>query len=585
MNRTQQTVDPVTLEVIRHRLAAINEQIEANIVRTAYSPLIYEYKDFAVGLIDHDARLIAQGRGGIPLFCANLLGAAVADGLSLYAEEGFARGDVVICNYSGVLGQHLNNVVMYTPIFDGADSCAPVAFMTIATHWTDVGGRDVGSSASNNTVNIFQEGIQFRTVKLWRSGKPAADIYRMIEFNTRFPMVVLGDVASQLAGCLQGRDLYQKMMERYGSATVSAAIDKIWDQSEAVARAVVRSIPDGNYHAEAELDDDGVDTGKPVPIPVTLQVKGEELTVDFSDVAGVLKGPFNSGAKGGGITAARIAFNYLINADEGPNDGTYRPLSVILPDGKFLSAPASAPMARYSAPLATVIDVVLRAVGQALPDRVAGGHHGTFGVHVFYGTNRAGELFKNLETAQGGYGGSSQHDGSGPFKTFAHGDTFNVPVELQEALYPLRVIELSLRTDSAGAGQFRGGLGITKAYEVLQDCRLNVGFDRTRCPPWGVNGGMPGLPGKVIVKRGNGMQESLLKADVALAEGDVVGVHSGGGGGYGLPTARSRKQVLDDVAKGYVSAKAAKEIYGLTNQLAESHQTLKSTQPLTSETT
>jgi N-methylhydantoinase B len=565
---TQPALDPITVEVIRYKLSAIPEQIEANIVRTAFSPLIYEYKDFAVGLIDHQARLISQGRGGIPLFVANLLGAAVQDGLSIYGLDGFAHGDVVICNYSGVLGQHLNNVVMYTPVFSDQDSGRPNAFLAIAAHWADVGGREVGSSVANNTVDIFQEGIQFRTVKLWSAGQPVGDIYRMIEHNTRFPETVLGDVASQLGGCLLGRDLYAGMLRQYGAGTVAAAIEKIWAQSERAAREAIRAIPDGVYQAEAMLDDDGIDVGKPVPIPVTVRVAGDGIEVDFSEVAGVLKGPFNSGALGGGITAARIALAYMLDADEAPNEGTFRPLSVVLPPGKFLSAPATAPMARYSAPLATVIDVVLRAIGQGLPARVAGGHHGAFGIHIFAGRNSKGELFKNLETAQGGFGASSTADGSGPFKTYAHGDTFNVPVELQEALYPIQIEEIALRTDSGGAGQFRGGLGVTKLFAVKEACKLNVSMDRTRCPPWGVDGGLAGAAGGILLMPAGKEPEFLLKADRAVQPGDRVRVDSGGGGGFGAPRTRDRESVRRDVLRGYISEAAAREIYGFTGPLA-----------------
>ena len=153
-------IDPITLEVIRNKLSAIPEQIEANITRTAFSPLIYEYKDFAVGLVDIECRLISQGKGGIPLFVANILGAAVEHGIRFYGKEGFAHGDVVICNYSGVLGQHLNNVVMYTTVFAQQNDAMPVAFIAIAAHWRDVGGSEVGSSATNDTVSIFQEGVR-----------------------------------------------------------------------------------------------------------------------------------------------------------------------------------------------------------------------------------------------------------------------------------------------------------------------------------------------------------------------------------------------------------------------------------------
>jgi N-methylhydantoinase B len=557
-------VDPITLEVIRNRLRAIPEQIETNIVRTAYSTLIYEYKDFAVGLVDHEGKLISQGRGGIPLFVANILGAAVSDGISLYSAEGFEHGDLVLCNYSGVLGQHLNNVVMYTPVFANAADKRPCAFVAIVVHWADVGGREVGSSSVNDTVSIFQEGIQFRTVKLYKAGQPVADMYRMIEFNTRFPKEVLGDVESQVAGCLLGRELYLETITRYGRDTVRTAIELIWSQSEQAARRVVAALPDGEYRAAAFLDDDGLPGSSEVQIPVTVRVEGDSLTVDLSDIASVLRGPFNSGPKGGGETAARIAFNYLVDSDDGPNDGMYRPLSVILPPGKFLSAPPTAPMARYSTPLPTVIDVILRAIGEAAPQRLAAGHHGNFGVHMFTGRNPAGELFKNMETVVGGYGATKAKDGSGPFKTYSHGDTQNVPVELQEALYPILIERLSLRTDSGGPGQRRGGLGVLKTCRVLAPCRLNTGFERAKCPPWGVHGGLDGETGKLVLERPGEEPKVLLKATVDLFPGDVVHVYSGGGGGFGSPLQRERVLVLEDVHRGYVSPAAAERIYGLS---------------------
>ena len=272
--------------------------------------------------------------------------------------------------------------------------------------------------------------------------------------------------------------------------------------------------------------------------------------------------PLLAGAVGGGITAARIAMSYLLPHGDAPNEGTFRCLKVVLPEGKFLSAPATAPMARYSTPLATVIDVVLRAIGQASPDLVCGGHHGAFGVHVFSGRNQAGELYKNLETGQGGFGGSVRGDGSGPFKTYAHGDTFNVPIELQEALFPVRFQSLALRTDSGGAGQYRGGLGVRKMVEVLRDCHLNVSMDRTRCPPWGVKSGLDGQPGQVMINPDSAQPIPLRKADRSLSAGDVVLVDSGGGGGYGDPHSRDPEAVETDLRRGYISIEAAQKIYG-----------------------
>jgi N-methylhydantoinase B len=555
-------VDPVTVEVLRHRLYAITDQIEANIIRTAFSPLIYAYKDFAVGIVDADAQLLCMARGGIPLFCSTLLSVAVQDGLALYGPDGIKDGDVILCNYSGVIGQHLNNVVMYTPIFAPGLS-RPCAFMVVVVHWMDVGGRDVGSAASNTTENIFQEGIQFRTVKLWSEGKPVADMYRMIEYNTRFPEMVLGDIGSQLAGCRLGCELYGQMLARYGLPVVKAAVQRILDDSERIARDVVRSMRDGTYHAETFLDDDGVEFGKPIAVRASVTVSGDSITVDLSGCAPVLKGAINSGRHGGGITAAAIGMAFIVGGEDAPNAGTFRPLSVTLPEGTFLSAPATAPMSRYSSPMATVVDVVLRAAGQALPERVVGGHHGTFGIHVFYGHDARGQLFRITDTSQGGYGASATADGPGPFKTLVHGDSANVPVELQEALYPYRFESVALRSDSAGAGRHRGGLGIVKDYLVTGPCRMNSAFDRVQCPPWGVAGGGDGVPGKVTIRRADGTEQVMLKGDTAMAPGDRVRVETAGGGGFGDPRQRPRAQVLHDLQRGYISEAAAREIYFL----------------------
>ena len=556
-------LDPVTVEVIRKKMASIVEQIETNLVRTAYSPLIYEYKDFAVGMVDHEGRLIVQGRGGIPVFSANLLGLAVMDGLEIYGLNDLSKGDVLICNHAGVIGQHLNNVVMYTPVVAQGPEGGIVGFMALVVHWADVGGRAVGSMALDAT-DIHQEGIQFRTLKLWSKGKAVSEIYRVIECNTRFPSVVLGDVEAQLGGCLLGRDLMEEMIIEYGRDTVTQTIELAWNQSERAARDFIEQIPDGTYTAEGFLDDDGFDATKPIMIPITVIVRGRDLTIDYSNVSAQVRGPFNSGAHGGGITAARIAFNYLMNPTEGANEGLYRPIHVILPSGKFLSASPTAAMGRYNAPLVTVIDVILRALSDSMPERIAAGHHGNIGSHMFVGTDpKTGEVFKNQETMLGGWGAMCDMDGSGPYKTYIHGDTQNVPIELQESAYPLRIQQMSLRPDSAGAGKHRGGVGLVKVYLALAPCRLSVGFDRVKCPPWGLHGGKNGVPGRVTIERVNGATESILKGEVVLQTGDRVRLESGGGGGFGLTSNRPREDVLQDIQLGYVSAQAAFSDYGV----------------------
>jgi N-methylhydantoinase B len=559
-------IDPIIAEIIRHQLLSIPEQIDVNITRTAYSPLVYEYKDYAVGITDPEGRLVAQSDGGIPIFFANALGVAVRDGLAVHGPDGIAEGDVLFSNHAATLGQHLNNVVMYTPLFvDGT----LVAFMCVLVHWIDVGGIVVGSCISHATTEIFQEGVQFRSVRLWRRGEPVADIYRMIEINTRFPRQLLGDIAAQLAGCLRGRDLLAGLYARHGAATMRAAIEALWDRSEQATRRAISRIPDGSYEAESFLDNDGVDLATRVPIRVVVRIAGETMEVDFSGIADQLRGPLNSGRQGGAETAARIALKYLAAPHEPANDGSFRPLTVTIPEGKFLNARPGAPMGCYSMPLPTVIDTILKAMVPAAPEHLAGGHYATFGGHTFYGRqparedDQAGELWQLLGATAGGWGASAGHDGPGPYKTMSHGDTQDVPAEVQESLYPLRVEHARLRPDSGGAGQWRGGLGLERLYTVLAPTTARTSIDRNSCPPWGILGGGDGAPNRTSIEPHDAAPRELLKGFSELRPGDQARVQTGGGGGYGDPFARDPALVVEDVAEGLVSIDQARDLYGV----------------------
>ncbi len=203
-------LDPITLEVIRHGLVSITNQIDANIKRTAFSPYIYEYNDFAVGLVGADGQLIAQCTGGMPPFVADSVGMAVRDGLQIYGKARLHHGDVVLCNHAAVQGQHLNNTVMYTPIYVGPERTTLIGFFAINVHWIEIGG------IQSNSTDIFMEGLQLRSIKLWSKGEPIEEVYRIIENNTRMPNELMGDIAAQLAGCLLGRDLTAQLADKYG---------------------------------------------------------------------------------------------------------------------------------------------------------------------------------------------------------------------------------------------------------------------------------------------------------------------------------------------------------------------------------
>jgi N-methylhydantoinase B len=564
MNAPERTgVDPITLEVIRHSVISAADQVDANMTRTAFSPYIYEYKDYAVGLSGADGELVAQSTGGMPVFVADSVGQAVRDGLDIYGKDRLFRGDVVICNHAAVQGQHLNNTVMYTPIFAGAESERLIGFFAINCHWFDIGGSAIGS-LSKKATDIFMEGLQIRTVKLWSRGEPIEEIYRIIDGNTRFREEMAGDIEAQLAGCLLGRDLIQKLADKYGLDTYLAAIRTILDQCEASTRKKIEQIPDGTYEAESFLDNDGAGSDA-VPIKVRIIVSGSDLTVDYSDMPPQAKGAINSGFAGGGRTTARVAFKYLIATDEPANEGTFRPLKLILPLGTLVSADERAPMSNYSTPFPTIIDTFIKALEKALPQQVTGAHFGSFSGCRFLGKRANGNPFQCYDSGHGGWGASAKGDGAGPFRTMAHGDTRIIPVELQESMYPFVLEEFSLRENSGGAGKFRGGMGFRKRYRVLTDCSLSTNYERSRCAPWGVLGGEAGEVGRLTLQRAGEPDKLLLKAEgFPLRAGDIVIAETGGGGGYGDPSERSLLLIQRDVTRGYVTPAAAQRAYGVT---------------------
>jgi N-methylhydantoinase B len=554
-------VDPVTVEVIRRRLVAISDEVDVNITRTAFSPYIYEYKDYAVGIVDANGDLICQCTAGMPVFVADVMRAAVQDGLSLYGRDKLLHGDIIFTNYAGTIGQHLNNVTMYTPIYTAQEPVL-VGFMVVVMHWIDVGGRDIGS-LSKFATDIFQEGIQFRTVKLHSQGEPVLEIVRMIEHNTRFPIEMMGDINSQIGGCVMGRDSVAELVGRYGVATFRAALDTIWDQSEAEARAAIRAIPDGTYTAEALLDNDGLNPG-PLSCKVTIVVEGDTMTIDLSELPGEVKAPMNAGRSGGGSTVARLAFRYLLLPEGDANEGTFRPLKLILPEGTIVSARPTSAMGAYNAALPLLIDLVIRALAPAMPNQAAAAHYGTFSTLAYAGRYpESGLYWQCHDSGFGGWGALNDMDGPGPFRTNCHGDTRLIPIETHEASYPFTIESFSLRADSGGPGQFRGGLGLERRYLMLAPCRISTRFERTLSPAWGLNGGGEGAPGHVLIERVDGTTQVAMKEAVMLNAGDRVRIWTGGGGGYGDPKDRNPERVLTDVKRGYVSVDVARDIYGV----------------------
>ncbi|MEQ9121126.1 MAG: hydantoinase B/oxoprolinase family protein, partial [Alphaproteobacteria bacterium] len=304
--------------------------------------------------------------------------------------------------------------------------------------------------------------------------------------------------------------------------------------------------------------------GVPAPIRVVVRPNDGRLTIDLSGLAKQMAGPSNAGRNGGAVAASRIAAKYILTPNEPVNQGDFDLIDVDAPDGTFLTASADAPIGGSGNTIPTVVDTILKALGDALPERAAAAHHGTYGVHTLFGRlPKTGEIFANLDTVSGGWGATAEEDGAFPLRSNAHGDVPDIPAEMQEALYPFLLTERKLRPDSGGAGRRRGGLGVEKSYRILAPCTVALKFERGQCPPWGLAGGGAGETCYVEIRRADGETIKAWKGSYPLAAGDLMRVVSGGGGGYGPPTEREIERVADDVENGYVTREAAESVYGV----------------------
>jgi len=553
---TRNQAHPITVEVVRNAVVAYGDEMANALCKAAYNMMIYEVRDYCCGLIDTRGRMISQNRGGLPIFLADL-GVAVEDGIARYGLDGFAPGDVVVMNHADVCGQHLNNVVVYAPCFHEGEL---VGFAANRAHWVDIGGvrQGFGSVA---TTEIFAEGLQIRSLKIYEAGKRNETLWQIIHDNIRYPDSSLGDLRAQVASCQLGARRYGELLARYGRATVETCIAEIWDQSDRAARSVVEKIPDGEYEAESFLDNDGRNLDKPLRVKVKVRIAAGTFTVDFSEMNPQVPGPLNSG-RSGGIAAARVAFKALTSPDLDVNEGCFRPLDVVLPEGTMLSARPPAALGLWSIALPTVIDTILKALAPAIPDRIPAAHKGDMGGCSFYGFRDDGARFLLMNIFGGGWGGRPHEDGESAAVSICQGDVRNSPVELQEIKYPFIIEKHALVRDSGGAGKFRGGLGVELTYRCLQTCKVNINLERTHTAPWGLHGGAPGAVNHAIVRRTNGIEQAVKKGtEIELGAGDRVTFLTAGGGGYGDPHARDRAALAQDLAAGLISPDAAAKFY------------------------
>ncbi|MEI6170916.1 MAG: hydantoinase B/oxoprolinase family protein [bacterium] len=554
-------IDPVTIEVIRNRLIAASRDIRRTVERAAYSPILYEVVDFSCGILDGEANLIAE-TPGLPIFLANL-GYAVRSTYETIGRENLRPGDVILCNdpYNGG-GTHCPDLVTLCPVFFDGEIRGWAAFRG---HTVDMGGIYPGGWYSD-TTEVFQEGFRMPPVKLLVEGKNNDDVFRLIRANTRVPDAVLGDIRAMVAAVRKGSQRFSDVIDRFGLKTTVGALNEILLQGERMARAAVRRIPNGTYSAEAILDGDGNDDApldEKLLLKLTITVKDDELTADFTGTGPQNRGPMNT-PEPSTISATRYAFKIVTTPHLPCNEGFFRALRIVIPDGSFLKPRFPAACAMWPTPSTTIPDLFLKALAPAIPDRVRGGHFGDSMANFIYGVDpKSGKYYVCAEADAGGYGGKPLEDGEAALFSMTLGDTYNVPAEVVEVRYPWRVERYELVQDSGGAGKSRGGLGVRRDYRLGSDAGLTVTADRVKyTPPWGVFGGRPGKTNLTVVERLDGNKEEWRKiSNLPLKKGEVVSFRGGGGGGYGNPLERDPNRVARDVVDGYVSMAAARDEY------------------------
>ena len=538
MAREKLIVDPITLEVLRHALAAVAEEMNANLIRSAYSPNIKERHDCSCAVFDRDGRMIAQAES-IPVHLGAMPFSVAA---AISKTDTFHPGDVIVLNDPYYGGAHLPDITFIAPVFVESKLCA---FVASRAHHADVGGKEPGSVAGD-TTEIYQEGLRIPPIRLWREGHLDQDLADLILLNVRTPVERMGDLHAQHAACETGIARVQALADRFGSNLLENGMKAVMDYSERRMRAQISELPNGTATYEDYLDGDGI-TDDPIPIMASLTIAGETMRVDFTGTSPSVAGPVNAVYA---VTASATYFTIraLTDPDIPPNAGCYRPIEIVATQGSVVNADPPAPVVGGNLETSQrIVDVILGAFSKLCPERVVAACQGTMNNITIGGINpRTGKPYTLYETIGGGFGARPNKDGVDGVHSHMT-NTLNTPVEALENAYPLRVERYELIQGSGGTGRYRGGLGIRRDITVIDHtARISLLTDRRVSRPHGLNGGNPGRAGEnVLIRDGN---ESPLpeKGTVTLRAGETVSIRTPGGGGYGDASRRDPKAIERD---------------------------------------
>jgi N-methylhydantoinase B len=548
-------MDPITIQVLRNKVASLVEEMHYHFYRSGYSTIIRESRDFSCVILDADGRLIVAP----PMFFhAPVYRHLVGRILAVYGAHGndpasaIAEGDVFVSNhpYEGGL-PHVSDMAFIAPVF--ADGQL-VAFAGSIAHKADVGGAVPGSTSANAT-EMYHEGLLVPPVKIWAAGEPQEDIERVILTNSRQPDLMRGDIHAQIAVTQMGATRVRELCARFGADTVTGAFAAILKGAADALGAAIAKLPEGEASAEGFLDSDGVDLDRPIRLAVTVTIRDGLAHFDFSRSDPQARGPVNLRPP-----MVEACVFYALIGSLGPNlafnDGMRDVVRLAFAPRTITNAEPPAPVSSYQMVNLLLVDVILEALAHFNPARAIAHSGASSALSIAWARGRPGQTTMQYEIAGSAYGGGFGHDGATGTATHLS-NLHTTPIEILESEFPCRITRFDLVPDSGGSGQLRGGLAMRREYELLENATVIRRFNKAKFPPKGLAGGKDGSRARFVVRLGtNDEYETPASARVEMTAGERFLLQSAGGGGFGDPAARDPAAVASDLAEGYVTDEA-----------------------------
>lgn len=554
-------LDPVSLRVLGGAFNAIAGEMAHVLYRMSYSSIIRESEDLGCGIFDVEGRELCESQnspmhiGSLPFYIR---------GFMKRLKGRINEGDVIMHNHPYFGASHTPDMCIAVPIFHGGQL---IGFAASTAHLLDVGGSAPGFNT--DVIDLYAEAKVFNAVKLYDRGQRNEEIWHFYRDNVRTPDMNRSDIEAMIAAVNQGKVRFLKLVEKHGLDQVMGAANYWMDYSERRLRQEIEKIPDGEYHSEGWMDDDGKNRDKRLKVNVTVRVKGSNLTIDLTGSADQTPTAFNVPYEGGLLVACYYIIRTLL-LDEAEldefvpqNDGMFRPVDVIAPLGSIFNPTFPAACTSRFAQLQRVLDCVIQALAPVLPGKATGGNSASVMSISYSGFDKvANQYWMCAEVNEGSYGARATKDGMDSVDNLL-ANTRNVPIEEIEMHFPLRGERYELRPDPPGAGKWRGGIGVVRTNRFLVDGFISTGGDRHTEAPVGIFGGQPGLTGTLTKNPGEAGEESwpAKTTGLLMKAGDMIQFVGPSGGGYGDPAERDPELVLADWLDDYVTVEQARDIY------------------------